>query len=460
MNAPMSVVQSIRACLERIERLDPQVNAFTAVFAERALNRAAALDAARAAGEASLGPLAGVPFAVKNLFDVAGLVTLAGSRIERERPGAAPAAADATAITRLEAAGAILVGALNMDEYAYGFTTENTHYGATRNPHDLARTAGGSSGGSGAAVAAGMVPLTLGTDTNGSIRVPASLCGIFGLRPTFGRLSRGGSFPFVSSLDTIGPFARSVRELALAYDAMQGSDPRDPGCAARPLEPVASGLGRDPAANLEGLRIARLGGWFEEMATPEAVAVVDAAVAALGHVTTVGRADWPDAEIGRGAAFVVSAIEGGALHLDDLRHRYAAMEPHSRARFMAGALAPAAWVHRAQRVRRLYVERVDALFADHDVLLAPAVPVVAPTLGDDWIEIRGRRFPSRPSMGVLTQPVSCAGLPVVAAPIVRDGLPIAIQLIAAPWREDHALRVAAALEQLGVAAAPVAAAFA
>ena len=460
MNAPMSVVQSIRACLERIERLDPQVNAFTAVLAERALNRAAALDAARAAGEASLGPLAGVPFAVKNLFDVAGLVTLAGSRIERERPGAAPAAPDATAITRLEAAGAILVGALNMDEYAYGFTTENTHYGATRNPHDLARTAGGSSGGSGAAVAAGMVPLTLGTDTNGSIRVPASLCGIFGLRPTFGRLSRGGSFPFVSSLDTIGPFARSVRELALAYDAMQGSDPRDPGCAARPLEPVASGLGHDPAANLEGLRIARLGGWFEEMATPEAVAVVDAAVAALGHVTTVGRADWPDAEIGRGAAFVVSAIEGGALHLDDLRHRYAAMEPHSRARFMAGALAPAAWVHRAQRVRRLYVERVDALFADHDVLLAPAVPVVAPTLGDDWIEIRGRRFPSRPSMGVLTQPVSCAGLPVVAAPIVRDGLPIAIQLIAAPWREDHALRVAAALEQLGVAAAPVAVAFA
>ncbi|MFN7644442.1 MAG: AtzE family amidohydrolase [Burkholderiales bacterium] len=456
----MSAVQSIRACLERIELLDPQVNAFTAVLAERALNRAAALDAARAAGEASLGPLAGVPFAVKNLFDVAGLVTLAGSRVERERPGAAPAATDATAITRLEAAGAILVGALNMDEYAYGFTTENTHYGATRNPHDLSRIAGGSSGGSGAAVAAGLVPLTLGTDTNGSIRVPASLCGIFGLRPTFGRLSRGGSFPFVSSLDTIGPFARSVRELALAYDAMQGPDPRDPGCAVRPREPVTGGLGRDPAANLDGLRIARLGGWFEEMATPEAVAVVDAAVAALTQATTVARADWPDAEIGRSAAFVISAIEGGALHLDDLRHRYDAMEPHSRARFMAGALAPAAWVHRAQRVRRLYVERVDALFADHDVLLAPAVPVVAPTIGDDWIEIRGRRFPSRPSMGLLTQPVSCAGLPVVAAPIVRDGLPIAIQVIAAPWREDHALRVAAALEQLGVAAAPVAVAFA
>jgi amidase/aspartyl-tRNA(Asn)/glutamyl-tRNA(Gln) amidotransferase subunit A len=174
----------------------------------------------------------------------------------------------------------------------------------------------------------------------------------------------------------------------------------------------------------------------------------------------VGRAEWPDAEIGRGAAFVITAAEGGALHLDDLRHRYDAMEPHSRARFLAGALAPAAWVHRAHRVRRAHVERVDALFADHDVLLAPAVPVVAPRIGEDWIEVRGKRLPSRPSMGVLTQPVSCAGLPVVAAPIRRDGLPIAIQVIAAPWREDHALRVAAALEQLGVAAAPVAASFA
>jgi AtzE family amidohydrolase len=456
----MSAYASIRATLDRIEQLDPQVNAFTAVLRDRALRRAAELDAARAAGEASVGPLAGVPFAVKNLFDVAGLVTLAGSRIERERPGATPAAADATAITRLEAAGAILVGALNMDEYAYGFTTENTHYGATRNPHDLERMAGGSSGGSGAAVAAGLVPITLGTDTNGSIRVPASLCGVFGLRPTFGRLSRGGSFPFVASLDTIGPLARSVTELALAYDAMQGPDPRDPGCAQRAREPVASLLGGDAASLLADLRIGRVVGWFEEMATPDAVAVLDTAVGALAGTTPVGRVEWPDPEIGRGAAFVVTAAEGGALHLDDLRHRYDTMEPHSRARFLAGALAPAAWVHRAQRVRRAYVERVDTLFADHDVLLAPAVPVVAPRIGEDWIEVRGRRLPSRPSMGLLTQPVSSAGLPVVAAPIVRDGLPIAVQVIAAPWREDHALRVAAALERLGVAAAPVAAGFA
>ena len=456
----MSVVESIGATLARIERLDPRVNAFTAVLAERALRRAARLDAARAAGEPMPGPLAGVPFAAKNLFDVAGLVTLAGSRIERERPGARPAAADATVVARLEAAGAILVGALNMDEYAFGFTTENTHYGATRNPHDASRMAGGSSGGSGAAVAAGLVPIALGTDTNGSIRVPASLCGTFGLRPTFGRLGRGGTFPFVASLDTVGPLARSVRELALAYDAMQGPDPRDPGCAQRAPEPVAPALRGDAAANLAGLRIARLGGWFEEMASPEAVAAVDTAAAAIGRHATVGRAQWPEAQTARGAAFVVTAAEGGALHLQDLRERYDAMEPHSRARFLAGALVPAAWVHRAHRVRRACLERADALFAAHDVLLAPAVPVEAPRIGEDWIEVRGRQLPSRPSMGLLTQPVSSVGLPVAAVPIRRDGLPIAIQVIAAPWREDHALRVAAALEQAGVAAAPVATSFA
>ena len=456
----MSVLAGIEACLARIERFDPSINAFTAIVRERALARAAAIDAARAAGTSPGGELEGVPFAVKNLFDIEGLVTLAGSRIEAERANPRPAAADALAVARLEAAGAILVGALNMDEYAYGFTTENTHRGPTRNPHDLTRMAGGSSGGSGAAVGAGLVPIALGTDTNGSIRVPASLCGAFGLRPTFGRLGRGGAFPFVFSIDTIGPLARSVRELALAYDAMQGPDAHDPGCAQRAAEPSVGALQADAAGNLAGLRIARLGGYFEEMATPEGVAALDVACAALSGLTSVGRADWPDAAIGRAAAFMITAVEGGALHLDDLRHFYDIMEPHSRDRFLAGALAPAAWVHRAHRVRRRYIERVDTLFADHDILLAPVVPGVAPTIGDDWIEIRGRRFPSRPSMGLLTQPVSCAGVPVVAAPIAREGLPIGIQVIAAPWCEANALRVAMALEQLGVARVSVPAAFA
>ncbi len=226
----VSAGEIVEAALATITRRNSALNAFTDVTAERARSRANALDAALMAG-APTGPLAGVPFAVKNLFDVAGLATRAGSRINRERP---PAAADATLIARLEAAGAILVGALNMGEYAYDFTGENSHDGASRNPHDLARMTGGSSGGSGGAVAGGLVPLSLGSDTNGSIRVPASLCGVFGLKPTYGRLSRARTFPFAASLDHLGPMARTVEDLALAYDAMQGFDPADPVCQDRP----------------------------------------------------------------------------------------------------------------------------------------------------------------------------------------------------------------------------------
>ena len=200
----------VAGALERIARRDATLNAFTSVLRDRALADADAIDHRLASG-ADAGPLAGVPFAAKNLFDIAGVTTLAGSKINADN---APATRDATAVARLRTAGAVLVGALNMDEYAYGFSTENTHYGPTRNPHDPSRIAGGSSGGSAAAVAAGLVPLSLGTDTNGSIRVPAALCGVFGLKPTFGRVSRAGVVPLAWSFDHVGPFARRVADLA------------------------------------------------------------------------------------------------------------------------------------------------------------------------------------------------------------------------------------------------------
>ena len=191
-----------------------------------------------------------MPFAVKNLIDIAGLPT--ARRLARSTATTRRRRADATLVTRLERAGAILVGALNMGEYAYDFTGENAMTAPSRNPHDTTRMTGGSSGGSGGAVAGGLVPIALGSDTNGSIRVPASFCGIFGLKPTYGRLSRAGSFPFVSSLDHLGPLARSVADLALAYDAMPGPDPHDPVCADRPIEPVMERLD----AGIAGLRIA------------------------------------------------------------------------------------------------------------------------------------------------------------------------------------------------------------
>lgn len=443
----MSAVSAVQASLARIQATDAKVNAFTAVLAERALARAAALDQA-----GRPAPLAGVPFAVKNLFDVAGIPTLAGSKIER---GAAAPKRDGLLVRRLEAAGAVLVGALNMDEYAYGFTTENAHEGPTRNPHDLARISGGSSGGSAAAVAAGQVPVTLGSDTNGSIRVPSSLCGVFGLKPTFGRLPRTGSYPFVASLDHLGPFADSVQHLALAYDAMQGPDADDPACAQRPAEPTVPLLGR----GLEGLRIGVLGGWFRTMATQPALDAVDRVAAALGTHRIV---DWPEAERARAAAFLITATEGATLHLPDLKTRPMDFDPATRERFLANALIPAAWVTQSQRVRHWFARRVAESLRSVDVVLAPATPVTAPAIGTEWLHIAGQRLPARASMGLLTQPISCIGLPVATVPVWgcdpdAPHLPIGVQVIAAPWREDLCLRVAAALEAQGVVHAPVAA---
>ncbi len=431
-------------CLARIDATDDTVNAFTARTVARAREQADAIDARQARGE-TLPPLAGLPYAVKNLFDIEGEITLAGSKVNRDH---APAAADAFLVQRLREAGAVLVGALNMDEYAYGFTTENSHEGPTRNPHDPERIAGGSSGGSGAAVAAGQVPVTLGSDTNGSIRVPASLCGVWGLKPTFGRLSRRGTYPFVHSIDHLGPFADSAELLARTYDALQAPDAADPGSHALRVQPVTPGLDRGVA----GLRVGVLGGYFEDLASAPARAVVQAAARVLG---ASGPVIWPDAGLARAAAFIITAAEGGSLHLADLRTRAADFEPLSVDRFIAGALQPAHWVTQAQRFRRVYSERVNALFEDWDVLLAPATPVSAPPIGTEWLTLNGTTYPCRAAVGLLTQPVSFAGCPVATAPMWpegTDGMPIGVQLIAAPWREDLALRAAYALEQAGLAA--------
>ena len=444
----LSARAAVQASLDRIAATEPLVNACTAVLAERALRRAEAVDLSPRRARMKL---AGVPFAVKNLFDVAGIPTLAGARIERDAP---PARRDAVLVRRLEAEGAVLVAALNMDEYAYGFTTENSHTGATRNPHDLGRSSGGSSGGSAAAVAAGQVPLALGSDTNGSIRVPASLCGVYGLKPTFGRLPRSGSYPFVASLDHLGPFARNVADLALAYDLMQGPDADDPACAQRDIEGVSAQL----ASGAGGLRVGVLGGWFRAQALPEALAAVDAVAQALGTTRLV---ELPEVARARAAAFLITCSEGGALHLDDLRRRPMDFDPLTRDRFLANALLPAAWGQCAQRVRHWFARRVARAFETVDVLIAPATPCTALPIGTDWLDLNGQRLPARPSLGLLTQPISCIGLPVVSVPLwgmnpAAPRLPIGVQLIAAPWREDLCLRVAAALEAQGLCSAPVA----
>jgi aspartyl-tRNA(Asn)/glutamyl-tRNA(Gln) amidotransferase subunit A len=434
------------AAIERITAENARLGAFTEPTFDRALKEADAVDAAVKAGAAP--PLAGVPYAVKNLFDIAGVVTRAGSRINRDNR---PATADATAVAKLSRAGAVLLGALNMGEYAYDFTGENVHDGPSRNPHDQTRMSGGSSGGSGTAVAAGMVAASLGSDTNGSIRVPASFCGLFGLKPTFGRLSRAGAFPFCASLDHVGPLARSALDLALLFDALQGLDPRDPAQVRR--RPIAAE--DEVRKGVADLRIAVAGGYFRERGMPEAFAAVDKVAAALAVEREVAL---PEAARARAAAYVITTAEAAALHLGRLRTRAADFDPDVRDRLFSGAMVPAAWVIQAQRFRSWFRDAMRKVFETVDVILAPATPFHAPPGGTKTIALDGATVPARPNIGIYTQPISFIGLPVVAAPVWLDGarLPIGVQIIAPAWREDLALRVAHALEEAGLVAAPVA----
>ncbi len=437
----VSAVEVAKAALQRIAARDNELNCFTTVTAETALADAEQID--RKIGEGkNPGSLAGVPFAVKNLFDIAGLTTLAGAKINAENP---PATEDATAVARLKQAGAVLVGALNMDEYAYGFVTENSHYGSVHNPHDLKRVAGGSSGGSAAAVAAGLVPLTLGSDTNGSIRVPAALCGVFGLKPTYGRLSRAGVALFSSSLDHIGPYARSVRDLATTFDVLQGEDERDPVCTKRSSVKT---LYATSLENIDGIRIAIAGDYFVKGASPEALEAVQKVADALGVTKYV---TIPETHRARAAAFVITACEGANLHLEKLRSRPQDFDPATRDRFLAGALIPSSWYIQAQRFRRWYRDRVREILQKVDVILAPTTPISAPLIGQQTMILDGEEILVRPHLGLFTQPFSFIGLPVLSVPIERpNALPLGVQLIAAPYNEGLLLQIASVLEAKGV----------
>jgi len=444
-NREVTAKATVAAALATIAEKNTTLNCFTTVLADQAMAEAEALDQAIARGEEP-GVLAGVPFGVKDLFDIAGVTTLAGSKINAEKP---PATKDATLVSRLKQAGAILVGAQNMDEYAYGFVTENSHYGPSRNPHDPSRITGGSSGGSVASVAAGMVPLSLGSDTNGSIRVPSAFCGIFGLKPTYGRLSRARTYPFVGSLDHLGPFARSVRDIALVFDVLQGPDPEDPVCTTRPPEPCLPELSK----GIDGLRIAIADDYFAKNAEPAVFEALEQVAKALG---TSQRVTIPEAHRARAAAFIITGSEGSNLHLDDLKTRPQDFDFATRDRFLAGALIPTTWYLQAQKFRSWYRDQVRELFNQVDIILAPTVPCVAPPIGQQTLVLDGVEMLLRPNIGLFTQPLSFIGVPIINVPVQRLGqLPLGVQVIAAPYQEAKALRVAAYLEAQGIVSALV-----
>lgn len=416
----------VEACLARIAGRNAELICFVETDAHAARAAARALDEKIARGE-PVGPLAGVPFAVKDLFDVQGEVTKAGAKLRETEPRANK---DAPLVARLKAADAIYVGRLNMDEFAYGFATVNANYGTTRNPYDTERLSGGSSGGSASAVAAGLVPISLGSDTNGSVRVPASLCGLFGLRPTHAALPMAGVFPFVAQLDTVGPFTRTLDDLIAAHRVLAGT--------------------RAPTTQKTVFNVARLDGWFRSNGDPDGYAGVDAVAAQFGEAPFI---DLPLTAATRSAAFLITAKYGGLLHQDTLKTRAMEYDPAVRDRLIAGIAVSDEKVAAAEALIERFNADLNRVFETYDLLIAPTTPSVAPKISDGLIEVEGKRVSARANLGLYTQPLSVAGVPILSVPLKRPGkLPLGVQLIAARGQEETLFSAARQLVEAGLVA--------
>ncbi|CAI3946460.1 AtzE family amidohydrolase [Commensalibacter communis] len=427
-----SAQQVVSHYLDMIRQCDPPINSVTRLLNDRALQAAKAVDALIAQGK-DPGVLAGVPFGVKDLFDLQGEVTTAGSKLLSKNQLAKQ---DAEIIRKLCEAGAIPVATLNMDEFAYGFVTDNAHHGMTHNPHDYSRFAGGSSGGSAASVGGGLLPFALGSDTNGSIRVPASLCGVWGIRPTYGSLSMQGVFPFADSFDTIGPFCQTIEDLKLIYDVIGGD------------EYISSSF-----VTPSELRIAQLGGWFEKDVDDDILQTIQEIMTLFGKQKKI---ELPNIKQVRTASYLMTASEGGKLHLPFLKKRPMEYDPATRDRLMAGALLPVSTYLKAKEIQYWFQQYLAQIFKEYDVLIAPAVGSVAPEIDNPVVFVDGKPESARVHLGIYTQPLSMSQCPVLSVPIYRKGkLPIGLQLIAKPHHEDLLFSIGAVLEQKNIAKASI-----
>jgi aspartyl-tRNA(Asn)/glutamyl-tRNA(Gln) amidotransferase subunit A len=428
----LSPVELTDALLDRIERLEPRLNAFITLTAESARAEArAARD-----GTGPDGPLRGVPLALKDLFDTAGVRTTAGSKILAERVPER----DATVVERLRAAGAVFLGKLNMHEWAYGVSNVNPHYGPARNPWDTTRIPGGSSGGSGVAVAAGLCLGTLGSDTGGSIRIPSSLCGITGLKPTYGRVSRAGAIPLSWSMDHVGPMARTVRDCAVLLGAIAGHDPRDPASAEEPVDDYLAGLEGGGA----GLRIGLPRRYLYEQVEEQVLAAVERAAEILrAEGADVRDVDIEGIELAGQAGATVLVSEAAAYHQKNLRERPDDYGEDVRQRLLTGELYPATAYVNAQRLRGVLRDAFLRTLAEVDLLLMPATPITAPP-------IEGFGSDLRANLTRLTTPINLVGLPSLALPCGFDGtgLPIGMQLVGRPFEEALVLRAGRAYERV------------
>ncbi len=431
----LSPREAVQDALERIEREDAAFNSFITVRGEEALAEAEALPD-------RTGPLHGVPIGVKDVIDVAGTRTTAASKVLADNV----AASDATVVARLRRAGAVIVGKLNTHEFAWGASTTSEAFGPARNPWDTDRICGGSSGGSGAAVAAGLVPGALGTDTAGSVRIPAALCGVTGIRPTTGRVPNRGVIPVSWTYDTVGPLAWTAEDCALLLDAIAGPDPTDPSTSQSMAEPCHDGLGR----GIEGLRIGVVAHLLEEVPLdPRVGEAVDAAIRVLeGLGASVERVDAPFLRRAEVVQQLVMLPEAAEAHLPWLRTHLADYGADVRARLLAGLLLPASATVTGQRARRALAHEARPLFERFDLLAAPEMPIVAPRIGEDPVEVAGQTLPYRLSLIPFNSPWSCIGVPTASVPCgIVDGLPVGLALTGRRLGEATVLRAAHAYQQ-------------
>ena len=437
----LSPVELVNAHLDRIEQTDDRLNSFVTLLADHAKAAAATAEAEIRSGNYR-GVLHGIPIGLKDLYYTKGVRTTVGSKIM----GDFVPDYDAAVTERFADAGAILLGKLQMHEFALGATSENPHHGPAHNPWDTSRITGGSSGGSGSAVASGQCMAALGSDTGGSVRIPASACGIVGHKPTFGRISRVGVFPLSNSLDTVGPMTRSVTDAAIVMNAIAGYDERDQSCANRPDEDFTRLLGKD----IGGLRIGIPQEYFYEMIDDEVRAAVLQAASKLEELgARVEECSIPALNDSISISGTILLTEAAEIHLDNLRERADEFGADVRGRLEEGAMNPAVTYIAAQRARTEFNRAIAESMKTYDVLLAPTTAAPAPNIGEDIVEVGGQTEHKLALMPRLTRPHNICGIPTVSIPcgFSSDGLPIGMQLAARPFEDALALQVAYAYEQ-------------
>ena len=431
----VSAVELAQESLRTIHEQQPRLNAFITITGDLALQQARQADAELVQG-LDRGPLHGIPYALKDVFSTRGVRTTLGSKIFADHVPDH----DSAVFERLTAAGAVLTGKTGMQEFAYGITCNNPHFGAVRNPHDPERIPGGSSGGSGVAVAAGMVFFAMGSDTGGSIRNPAAFCGCVGLKPTSGRVSRYGVMPLDFSLDHMGPLTRTPRDAGLVLNAISGADVRDDTSSRHPLADYVSGR-----ASLAGVRIGLPENFFNERISPEVAAAFDAAVArAEAAGARLVKIRVPDP----GAINVISRVilmsEASAL-MEPYLHRRGDFGADVLALFDQGRLLSATDYVNAQRLRRVYQREWAGLWNDIDCIFTPTAPIVAPKIGETQVDVGGVMEDVRLASTRFVRSINVLGMPAISIPLPVSGLPVGLQIVGKPFGEAELIGIADAV---------------